>query len=299
MSEKVLPYDRVIAPQEKYWDCGPASTQVVLNSRGIIESEDSLIRDIGTTTRGTDDVSWVEHSMDRHGFDYSSDYITNWPPSNEQKELLWRRIVASVDFGFGVVINIDVPPTNYPRGVLGSASPAYGGGEIFHYIAAMGYHDGPDIRAVWIADPGFKPFGYWIALDQLVTCIVPKGYCYLTNPVAVQRDDSVEAVMADNQTKLNVVYDKMAAYPDAPEVGGKWPSRARCATSKTAGVDDTVGMILYTDANVYDLLIAWSAVTVNDPYSVKVIRDGAAGKLPANDPDSLAWFKAVAAKLPK
>jgi hypothetical protein len=298
MSEVVLPYDRVIAPQEKFWDCGPASTQIVLNSRGIIESEDNLIRDIGTTTNGTDDVSWVEHSMDRHGFDYSSDYLRQWPPTNDQKELLFQRLKGSVDSGFGVVINIDVTPSNYPRGVLGSQSPAYGGGEVFHYIAGMGYHDGPDIRAVWIADPGFRPFGYWIALDQLVTCIVPKGYCYLTNPVAVQRDDSVEAVMADNQTKLNVIYDKLAAYPDVPEIAGHWPSRARCRRG-SGGVDDTIGMVLYTDANVYDLLIAWSAVTVGDPNAIAIIKDGAAGKLPANDPDSITWFKAVSSKLPK
>jgi hypothetical protein len=124
--------------------------------------------------------------------------------------------------------------------------------------------------------------------------IPPKGYAYST--AQPQHNDSVEAVMADNQTKLNVVYDKTAAYPDVPGIAGKWQSRARCRRSN-AGVDDTVGMVLYTDANVYDLLIAWSAVTVGDPNAVKTIDDGAAGKLPANDLDSVTWFKAVQSKI--
>lgn len=180
MTEHLLTYDHVIAPQEHYWDCGPASAQIVLNGRGIIESEDALIADIGTTVNGTDEVGWVEHSFDRRlpEANYTSVYLQNWPPSADQKEQLFAHIVQSVDGGYGVVINIDVPPNNYPRGVKGSANPSYGGGEVFHYISGMGYDDDPNLRAVWIADPGFRPFGYWVSLDQLVTMIVPKGYCY-------------------------------------------------------------------------------------------------------------------------
>jgi hypothetical protein len=51
MTEKVLPYDHDIVPQEKPWDCGPASAQVVLNSRNIIRTEDDLIQEIGTTVK--------------------------------------------------------------------------------------------------------------------------------------------------------------------------------------------------------------------------------------------------------
>ena len=50
MTEHVLPYDRSIVPQETGWDCGPASTQVVLNSLGVIVSERDLIAEIGSRT---------------------------------------------------------------------------------------------------------------------------------------------------------------------------------------------------------------------------------------------------------
>lgn len=256
MSEHVLQYDRVIAPQEHYWDCGPASTQIVLNSRGIIESEDSLIRDIGTTTNGTDDVSWVERSMDRHGFDYSSAYIP--AATVEAREALWQHIVSSINASFGCVINIDVPPSNYPRGVKGSASPAYGGGEIFHYIAAMGYDDA-EPRAVWIADPGFRPFGYWVSLDQLVTMIVPKGYCYSNAVVA--SNDSVEAVMASNQEK----FDKLV-YEDTEASS---PSRSFMATDGKP-VDTPRGVDWNTDANVWNLVVT-KAYELGVPWAVGVV----------------------------
>jgi len=186
MTEFVLPYDPSIAPQQKPWDCGPASTQIVLNSRGIIESEDSLIRDIGTTTNGTDDVSWVEHSMDRHGFSYSSVYVPD-RPSAQDKEVFWGHAVSSINGGLGVVCNIVVAPGNYPRGMKGSRNPAYGGGTIWHYTAAMGYDDNPALRCLWIADPGFRPYGYWVSLDQWITCIAGKGYCYADSVVAARQ----------------------------------------------------------------------------------------------------------------
>ena len=35
MAEKRLDYDRSLVPQETGWWCGPASTQTVLQARGI------------------------------------------------------------------------------------------------------------------------------------------------------------------------------------------------------------------------------------------------------------------------
>jgi hypothetical protein len=35
---------------------------------------------------------------------------------------------------------------------------------VYHYVAAMGYDDTPGARAVWIADPGFSPFGLLVRL---------------------------------------------------------------------------------------------------------------------------------------
>ncbi|WP_431941685.1 C39 family peptidase [Nocardia grenadensis] len=177
MGEYVLPYDRSIVPQETYYWCGPASTQVVLNSRGINRSETDLAGRIGTHTGGTDYIGLITPVLNESlGGGYVSRYIGNDPATPEQKELLWKDITASINGGFGVVANIVAPPSNYPRGVKGSVSPRYAGGTVYHYIAIMGYDDTPGARAVWVADSGFSPFGYWCSFDQMSTLIPPKGY---------------------------------------------------------------------------------------------------------------------------
>lgn len=178
MTEKVLPYDRAIVAQETGYWCGPAATQVVLNSRGIVVSEAELARQIGTTVNGTDYVGLIERVLDNITPDarYTSLYIENDPPSQSQKDALWRNIVRSINAGYGVVMNWVAPPSNYPRGVKGSVSPSYAGGTVYHYVACMGYDDVE--RALWIADSGFRPFGYWISFDQAASLIPPKGYCY-------------------------------------------------------------------------------------------------------------------------
>lgn len=178
MTEKVLPYDRSVVGQETGYWCGPAATQVVLNSRGVIVPEPTLAAEIGTTTRGTDYVGLIERILDRRVPDanYTSVYTERDPMSSAQKDTLWAHIVQSINAGFGVVMNWVAPPSNKPRGVKGSQSPRYSGGTTYHYVAAMGYDDVE--RAVWIADSGFQPQGYWISFDQCATLIPPKGYCY-------------------------------------------------------------------------------------------------------------------------
>lgn len=180
MTEKLLPYDRAIVPQETGYWCGPAATQVVLNSRGIALSEAELARQIGTTVNGTDYVGLIERVLDNITPDarYTSVYIENDPATYDQRKDLWLNVVRSIDAGYGVVMNWVAPPSNYPRGVKGSQSPAYRGGTVFHYVACMGYDDTPGARALWIADSGFPPFGYWISFDQVASLIPPKGYSY-------------------------------------------------------------------------------------------------------------------------
>ncbi|BDY33145.1 C39 family peptidase [Mycolicibacterium mageritense] len=188
MTEKILPYDRSIVPQEYGWSCGPAATQVVLNSRGIIVAETSLLNQIegienpgrGDDRDGTDYVGLIERVLDNIVPDacYTSVYLPQDPPSFGQKEALWANLKRSIDGGFGVVMNWVAPPSNKPRGVKGSVSPRYSGGTTYHYVAAMGYDDNPAARAVWIADSGFQPFGYWISFDQCASLIPPKGYAY-------------------------------------------------------------------------------------------------------------------------
>lgn len=184
--EKILAYDHAIVPQETSWDCGPAAAQVVLNALGIHVSEQELIREIGTTTRGTDYVGLIEQRcLDRRvpQAGYTSVYIENDPPTGEQTARLWEHIRRSINAGYGVIMNWVAPPSNKPRGVKGSPNPHYSGGTTYHYVAAMGYDD--EARAVWIADSGFWPFNYWISLEQCASLIPPKGYTWAANSPAL------------------------------------------------------------------------------------------------------------------
>ncbi len=215
MTEKQLPYNRAIVPQETYYDCGPAAAQVVLDSRGIVVSEQELIRQIGTTTAGTNHIGLIEAALDARmpAARYTSVLMPADPPTQAQRDRLWANIVQSIDAGFGVVMNWVAPPSNYPRGVKGSVSPRYGGGTVFHYVSAMGYDDA-GARSVWIADSGFSPQGYWISFDQCATLIPPKGYCYADvtpAPAPSPPPPDPLSILAQAMSPTGVSRDRLAA----------------------------------------------------------------------------------------
>ena len=180
MAEKVLDYDRTIVRQDTYYNCGPASTQIVLNSRGIHRSESDLGRRMGTDTGGTDYIGLVANVLAQEvpQAGYVAVQMPNDPPTQGQKDALWDRLVRSIDAGYGLVMNIVAPPSNYPRAVPPSTqSLGYGGGTVYHYVALMGYSDQGQ-RKVWWADPGFPPNGCWVSLEQTASLCPPKGYAW-------------------------------------------------------------------------------------------------------------------------
>lgn len=189
MAEKVLPYSRALVAQETYYNCGPASTQTVLASLGIDVAESKLARELGTTPNGTNWIGVFPSVLNAYtDAGYFVVEMPNDPPTIEQRERLWRDIVASINGDHGVIANIVAPPPNYPKHVAPSTvSPAYRGGTVYHYFAVMGYSDN-DIRRVWIADSGFAPFGYWMSFDQLATLIPPKGYAAAPGPAVLAPD---------------------------------------------------------------------------------------------------------------
>lgn len=186
VAEKVLDYPRDQVVQDTGWNCGPASVQTAIRAAGgplILERD--LARELGTHQGGTDWIGQFPAVLNRHipGAQYRSVEMPNDPPTPAQRDRLWNDIVSSINAGHGVVVNIVAPPSNYPRGVNGSVSPAYGGGTVYHYFLAAGYSDSGG-RRVWIADSGFSPYGYWISFDQLATLVPPKGYAYSATPAA-------------------------------------------------------------------------------------------------------------------
>lgn len=180
MTETILPYDRGIVAQITPWNCGPASAQIALDIRGIKRDEAALAREMGTDQGGTDHIGQVARVLNAHapGGGWQVVEMPNDPPDQAQRDRLWDHLTRSIDAGWGIVANIVAPPGNYPRAVPPSTvNLAYGGSVVYHYLAVAGWSDdGP--RRVWLADPGFRPFGCWISFDQLCTLIPPKGFAW-------------------------------------------------------------------------------------------------------------------------
>jgi predicted chitinase len=180
MGEVMLNYDHGLVGQETYYQCGPASAQVALSCRGIFVEESVLAAEMGTDEGGTDYVALIERSLDPRlpEANYSSIDAPHDPPTSEERDKFWDAIKRSIDNGYAVVMNWVAPPSNYPIGIKGSPNPSYGGGTVYHYVTGCGYDDNPSQRAIWIADSGFQPLGYWISFDQAATLIPPKAFCY-------------------------------------------------------------------------------------------------------------------------
>jgi predicted chitinase len=182
MTEKVLPYNRDLVPQETGWWCGPASAQTVLNTREIHFDESWLAQQCNTHEGGTDYIGQITAVLNEYVHD--ADYITVDlpldPPSDAQIEEFWTNLKSSIDAGFGVVGNFVSPSDNPPRPQRGSgpAPTFYGSGTIYHYVSFMGWAEENGERYVWVVDSGGHPFGYWITLRQCALLMAPKGYSY-------------------------------------------------------------------------------------------------------------------------
>ena len=284
VTEKVLKYDhsQQRVAQEKFWDCGPASTQIVLQGAGVDMSEDQLIRELGTTTDGTNTVEQALPVLNRvTNGQYKAVWLAHDPPSQSETDALWDNIKGSIDAGFGCVLNFEVPSSNFPRGTRGSVSPSYRGHKIWHYVACMGYaDDGPGGKHVWIADPGFAPFGYWMSLQQAASAIPPHAYAYA----------SVQA--AQEHPVLAPV-----SHVEAPEVHSGVSSRSAYRTPGEGPLGPLESVALNDDALLHQLWIEWSAVTIGDVESVYRVVRSAAGHGADTSPEFIQRAKLVLGKV--
>ena len=232
MTEKVLSYPRgqvgdydgVI--QTRSWDCGPASAQIILAAQGIDKTEDWLIGQIGTTTAGTNHAGLICPTL--NSLMPGSGYVPVWlsvdPPSRTQVDKLWADVTRSIDANRGAILNFESPPNNRPHGTRGSVSPNYPTSPvtIYHYTAGMGYAQDPDgSRHIWVADPGFSPFGFWCALEQVASLIVPHAYAYastapIVTPPAPPAPPAPAPVPADRLDRLWIEWNALEfGDPDA------------------------------------------------------------------------------------
>lgn len=155
--------------QTGYW-CGPAATRIALSARISPPSQQQLANELPTTPNGTDWIGQVTRVLNNHvgtGW-YETKEMPNDPPTQAQRDLLWRDVVLDIDNNYPIVANIVAPANNHP--------PGYPNYTIYHYFTVIGY-DSSDMT-VLIADPaGFAPTAtYWLTFNQLATLIPPKGY---------------------------------------------------------------------------------------------------------------------------
>jgi hypothetical protein len=150
-----------------YW-CGPAATRIALSARGISRSQSQLAAELGTTQNGTDWIGQVTGVLGNYVGWYETKEMPNDPPSQAQRDLLWRDVVLDIDNGYAIVANIVAPPNNHP--------PGYPNETIYHFFTVIGYNDVD--QTVLIADPASFSGNqiYWLTFNQLATLIPPKGY---------------------------------------------------------------------------------------------------------------------------
>jgi hypothetical protein len=164
--EHVLSVDYQVQ-QTGYW-CGPAATRIALSARGVYRSQSQLAAELGTTTNGTDWIGQVTDVLSRYVGWYETKEMPNDPPTQAQRDLLWRDVVLNINNNYPIVANIVAPANNHP--------PGYPNYTIYHYFTVIGYNDAN--MTVKIADPA--SFGgnqlYWLTFNQLATLIPPKGY---------------------------------------------------------------------------------------------------------------------------
>ncbi|CAM2802118.1 C39 family peptidase [Saccharomonospora xinjiangensis] len=167
MGEVVLNVDYQVQ-ETGYW-CGPAAVRIALSARGIYRSQADLAAQLGTHTGGTDWIGQVTRVLSNHVGWYETKEMPNDPPTQAQKDLLWRDIVLNINNNYPIVANIVAPPGNQPPGYPPNQT-------IYHYFTVIGYNDVN--RTVLIADPAsFSGYQfYWLTFDQLASLIPPKGY---------------------------------------------------------------------------------------------------------------------------
>lgn len=254
MSERMIAYDHSIVPQETGWWCGPASTQVVLNGLGLRVAESQLAAEIeeienpgrGDDRDGTDYIGLIEQVLDRRAPQarYTTVYTPTDPMNAAQKDRFWRDLTASIDGGFGVVVNIVAPPNNPPRAVKGSVAPPYPrSSTTLHYASLMGYDDSPNARAVWFADSAaFGGItGFWCPFDgpgSICSLITPKGYCYAAAPTPAPAP-APDAVAPD---AVAVLSQAMGAAVSRDRYAALTPALSDCLRHCDATTADRIAM---------------------------------------------------------
>ena len=294
VTEKVLPFNhsQQLVAQEKFFDCCPASCQIVMDGLGVHMSEDDLIRSIGTTTDGTNTVEQALPILNEKigaGGKYVAQWLPNDPPRPDQIEALWNNIKNSIDANHGCVVNFELSSAHFPRGTRGSYSPQWKGAKVWHYLACMGYaDDGPGGRHLGISDPGFPPFDqgvFWMSLEAVANAIVPHAYAYFVpnNPPPAAKPAAPQAPAAVLASNRAGGYKSISPY--------RTPGEGAIGGLEVFQISD--------DGMLHGAWVEYSAMVLGDQESIARVVRSAAGHGADTSPAFVKRARRVLSKVPR
>ncbi|TDC31076.1 C39 family peptidase [Micromonospora sp. KC213] len=157
--------------QPNFYYCGPAAARNALSVQGKNIDVDAMAKRMGTTENGTNSINDITPVLNKEtGKDvYRSVEIKTPKADDKQTDTMRADIVAAIDDGRGVVVNI-----------AGTAIDTDGGVHSFeggHYISVTGYRDGGKI--VTIADSANPATAsYQMDIDALADWAATRGYSH-------------------------------------------------------------------------------------------------------------------------
>ncbi|TDB71494.1 C39 family peptidase, partial [Micromonospora sp. KC721] len=157
--------------QPNFYYCGPAAARNALSVQGKTIDVDVMANRMGTTENGTNSINDITPVLNKEtGKDaYRSVEIKTPKADDKQTDTMRADIVAAIDDGRGVVVNI-----------AGTAIDTDGGVHSFeggHYISVTGYRDGGKI--VTIADSANPATAsYQMDIDALADWAATRGYSH-------------------------------------------------------------------------------------------------------------------------
>ncbi|TDB69903.1 C39 family peptidase, partial [Micromonospora sp. KC723] len=157
--------------QPNFYYCGPAAARNALSVQGKDINVDDMAKIMGTTENGTNSINDITPVLNKEtGKDaYHSVEIKTPKADDKQTDTMRADIVAAIDDGRGVVVNIAGTATDTDGGVH-----SFEGG---HYISVTGYRDGGKI--VTIADSANPATAsYQIDIGTLADWAATRGYSH-------------------------------------------------------------------------------------------------------------------------
>ncbi|TDC69215.1 phytochelatin synthase, partial [Micromonospora sp. KC606] len=154
-----------------FYYCGPAAARNALSVQGKNIDVDAMAKIMGTTENGTNSINDITPVLNKETGKnvYHSVEIKTPKADDKQTDRMRSDIVAAIDDGRGVVVNIAGTATDTDGGVH-----SFEGG---HYISVTGYRDGGKI--VTIADSANPATAsYQMDIDTLADWAATRGYSH-------------------------------------------------------------------------------------------------------------------------